>query len=150
MNGEPKRRPGLAMPVLDDIKIGPLNKKFHEAMKEFVRNTDLSPKHYRCSTGWVNDILHDGLKRSQNNKEDTMMSGNAYFCDSCRGTFPRDEVWGVFLYLKKLRRDGKELQRDKVDDVGNYICDKCYAKYRKAVKPFNFPWDEWRKGDDDE
>ena len=43
----------------------------------------------------IMDTLLYGNPKDRTNKEDIDMSGNAYFCDSCRGTFPRNEVMAV-------------------------------------------------------
>ena len=83
-----------------------------------------------------------------NNKEDNDMSGNAFICESCRGTFLITEVHKVGGHSLKYDRNEKKVEHDLFNEA--CLCDKCYAKFRKATAPFNFPWDEWRKGDDDD
>ena len=91
---------------------------------------------------------HNLLDKIRTNKEDIDMSGNAYFCDSCRGTFPREEVYRGIVIFERENREGETTEKDKLRQP--CICTKCYARFREVVATFNFPWDEWRKGDDDE
>ncbi len=81
-------------------------------------------------------------------KEDNDMSGNAYFCDSCRGTFPQEGVLKVAMCFTHFSRVGEKTAQDTAEH--GYICTACNQKFRKAVEDFNFPWDEWRKSDDDD
>ena len=136
------------MIVYDDIKIGPLNKEFREAIEKFTKDIDPSPRHYRCGVSIGGGPFDEWLLTIEPNKEDNDMSGNAYFCDSCRGTFPKEEVHVMYMNFERADRNACVFERAKAEKT--FICDKCYAKFRKATAPFNFPWNEWRKGDDDE
>lgn len=79
------------------------------------------------------------------------MSGNALKCRSCRDTFFKEEIRFLVVYATKVDGDSVKLEKDAAGTGSGgevTICDACYARYREAVAPFNFPWDEWRKGDD--
>jgi hypothetical protein len=70
--------------------------------------------------------------------EDTIMSGNAFYCDMCEKAFPSEKVYKVAMYFTKFGRTGEKEVHDTVEH--GYICLDCYCKFREACDPFKFPW----------
>lgn len=96
-------------------------------------------------------ILYDEMHRYIENKskltEDTTMSGNAYFCDTCRKAFPRDEVFTVHMHFRKDARNGDRDVEYTTTDA--FICVGCFMEFRDACEPFKFPWKQFPPQDDD-
>jgi len=119
---------------------GAIKFNFTEEHEQFVEAVEAETGKFNREYAWRYQF--------ENNKEDNDMSGNAFKCNSCRETFFIEEVYKVGGHSLKFDREEKKVEHDLFNGV--CLCDKCYAKFRDATAPFNFPWDEWRKGDDDE